>query len=253
MTYVERREKGRNAWNWKAYPGRAGIIAGVTIHSTRSGATSPTYDDGPGTENWGMNPNNGSAAQGYGVYWDALIYRDGTRVISTDWDREYATWTAGYGRGGGTWPLGLYYLQIEVSQSRADQPFSDASIDSLAQLVAAASAKYAFPIERIPFVTQLGARPRGITTHEGSANGEAYGKSDPGPLFPWDTFLSLAKQYAAGGGGEDDMVDEEARRQIRELNAAMVKREQIREVASNPDLPAVERAHAALVKEGLIQ
>lgn len=46
--------------------------------------------------------------------------------------------------------------------------------------------------------------------------------------------------------------DVTAQEQIAELNAAMVKREEIRRVASDPDLPTVEKAHAALVAAGLI-
>lgn len=49
---------------------------------------------------------------------------------------------------------------------------------------------------------------------------------------------------------EDDDVT--AQEQITELNAAMVKREEIRRVASDPDLATVEKAHAALVAAGLI-
>lgn len=197
-TYPRRREKGRNPWNWKPYPGRDRVIAGVMIHATRSGQAGPVYDDGPGTEQWGMNPNNGSRAQGWGTYWDALIYRDGTQVISTDWDREFASWTAGYGDSG-TWAAGHYYIMIEVSQSRIDQPYSAESVDSLAQLVAEASRRYSFPIERIPYLAQVGMPPpRGIATHEGSANGRKSGKTDPGPLFPWAEFLAKARAYAAG-------------------------------------------------------
>lgn len=200
ITYTVRRERGRNPWNWKPDPYRRGKIAGVVIHSTRSGQPGLDYDDGPGTENWGMNPNNGSAAQGWGTYWDLLIYRNGTRVISTDWDTEFASWTAGYGAPGtGTWPLGIPYIQIEVSQARIDQPFSPESIDSLAQAVAEAAQKYDFPIRRLPFIPQTGTPERGIGTHEDSANGKHYGKTDPGPLFPWVTFLGLANDYLKGG------------------------------------------------------
>ena len=205
---------GHNPWLVRPLPGRGELIAGITLHSTRSGASDDEYDDGPGTERWGMHPDNGSAAQGWGTFWDRLIWRDGTRLICTDVDREFASWTAGFGNVGAPteWALGHYYIQYEVSQSRPDQPFSLASIDSLAQGVAEDAQTYNFPIERIHFVTQQEIPPpRGITTHEGSANGIKLGKTDPGELFPWGTFLELAQAYKSEG---DPMSEDKIRSTI---------------------------------------
>lgn len=203
--YLVRPATGRIPWGVKSMPNRGDVIAGAMIHATRSGA-SGLYDDGPGTENWGMSPNNGSAAKGWGSFWDRLVFRTGTRVVCTDVDHEYASWTAGYG-GSGTWAAGVYYIQYEVSQSRIDQPFSEESIDSLAEAIAEDSIKYDFPLERIPYLSQVGPRPRGIATHEGSANGRKLGKTDPGPLFPWGEFLEKARHYA--GQGDDELSAED--------------------------------------------
>ena len=205
---------GHNPWLVRPLPGRGELIAGITLHSTRSGASDDEYDDGPGTERWGMHPDNGSAAQGWGTFWDRLIWRDGTRLICTDVDREYASWTAGFGNVGPptAWALGHYYVQIELSQSRPDQPFSDASIEELAKETGELSRRYDFPIVRIPFVTQQeNPKPRGITTHEGSANGVKLGKSDPGDLFPWATFTEKAQAYKSEG---DPMSEDKIRSTI---------------------------------------
>lgn len=214
MTYTVRKIRGHNPWLVKPYAGRDRVIAGVMIHSTRGGSTDPNYDDLVGTENWAMHPSNGSAAQGWGSYWDEVIgRRTGERVISTNWDNEYASWCAGYG-GTGTWAAGIYYIQIEVCQSQINQPFTDVQIESLAQSVGEKAKRYGFPIQRIPYLAQVGTPPKGICTHEDSANGRKTGKSDPGPLFPWDTFLARARFYA---GEEEEVTREELDAVIGEL------------------------------------
>lgn len=247
VNYTVRPIRGYNPWLVVPMANRADVIAGVMIHSTRSGASAVEHDDGPGTENWAMSPNNGSAAQGWGAYWDELIYRtDGTRIISTNWDREYATWTAGYGDAG-TWAAGIYYIQIEVSQSRTNQYFSSASIDSLAQSVAEKARRYGFPIQRIPYLSQTGEPPRGICTHEDSANGRKLGKSDPGTLFPWEHFLARAQYYYNAGEPNVDPIQ----KQLDELNAAIMKRFDIINVGSG-DYERMLKAHAALKAAGVL-
>lgn len=211
--YTVRPIKGRHPWLVRPMPGRGARIAGVMIHATRSGAAAAEHDDGPGTENWALHPDNGSAAQGSGAFWDELIWRrDGTRILSTDYEREFPTWCAGMGDAG-TWAASDHYYQVEVSQSRITQSYSAVSIDSLAQSVAEKALKHDFPIVRIPFLTQRGTPPRGICTHEDSANGRRLGKSDPGPLFPWDDFLARARAYL-----EEDEV---SRQEYEDLLLAM--------------------------------
>ena len=187
MPYLERPITAHNTWLTQPLVGRGGLIAGVMLHSTRSGVSDG--DDGPRTERWWSNPQNNQG--GWGSYADVLIYEDGTRVICTDFDNEYATWAAGRGSLG-TWAAGVYYIQIEIAQGNAGDPFTDAQIESLAELTARLAARYSFPIERIPFLDQTGVPPRGICTHEDSATGRIYGKTDPGPMFPWERFLSMA-------------------------------------------------------------
>ena len=191
MSFTERPIVARNSWLVRPLADRASRIAGVMLHSTRSGTADG--DDGPRTEGWWSNPLNiVQDTPPWGSYADVLIDEDGTRVICTDWDIEYATWTAGYG-GAGTWAAGIYYIQIEIAQGTLLEPFTDAAIESLAEKVRALSIRYGFPIERISFLDQTGVPPRGICTHEGSANGVKTGKTDPGPMFPWERFLELAR------------------------------------------------------------
>lgn len=187
-----------------AWAGRGREIAGVMIHATRSGTKGTK--DGPGTENWLGHPSN---TQAVSSSWDSLFWDDGTQVQLGDRDNSFPTWCAGYGDAG-TWNAGLYYLQYELAQGTVDSPFAEATIDSLAQQVARDAKTYDFPIVRLPFLTQVGPVPRGITAHDACANGRKLGKSDPGYLFPWDAFIERANHYL--NGGEDELSAEDRAR-----------------------------------------
>ena len=206
MSYTVRPITARNPWLVRPYQNRP--VVGVMLHSTRSGVSDG--DDGPRTEGWWSNPNNiqGSGIDAWGSYADLLIFEDGTRVVCTDIDAEYATWTAGYG-GTGTWAAGIPYVQIEIAQGNLNDPFTPAQIDSLAECVAGLARRYGFPIVRIPYLAQTGTPPRGIATHEDSANGRKSGKTDVGPMFPWDRFLTLAQVYLDGGELMAGLSDEQ--------------------------------------------
>lgn len=211
MKYPERSIKAFNSWLKASDHSRASKIAGVMLHSTRSGIEGG--DDGPRTEGWDSNPDNMARDQyGRPLYWgsyqDMILCEDGLRIICTNWDYEYATWTAGFG-GAGTWAAGVNYIQIEIAQGTLTESFEDAQIDSLAEKTAELAHRYNFPIVRIPFLDQYGTPPRGICTHEASANGVKTGKSDPGPMFPWADFLAKAKNYYAPPQEEDEMTPEE--------------------------------------------
>ena len=208
--YLERPIKAFNPWLRKGYSGRGSLIAGVMIHATRGGTSDG--DDGPGTENWWSNPSNVQYEDGvasWGSYADLLIWESGVRIVCTDINSQYATWTAGYGAGAGTWAAGIYYIQIETAQGRTEDPYTYEEIDSLAQKVAEYSNRYNFPITRIPYLEQVGEPPRGICTHEDSANGRASGKTDPGYMFPWPTFLSLAQGYKDGNQPAEELSVED--------------------------------------------
>lgn len=237
-SYVERPIKARNPWLVRPDPGRGTKIAGLMLHATRSGKRDG--DDGPRTEGWDANPlNRVEDDPPWGSFQDVLIFEDGTRVLCTDPDREYAAWTAGYG-GAGTWAAGIHYIQVELAQGTTDEPFSEAQVDSLAQFTARMAGRYAFPIVRIPFLAQTGTPPRGICDHEHSANGRVYGKSDPGALLPWEAYLRLARRYA--DGEENDGADPDLSDYDRLLLAVFAGGE---ERAGGALKPAAERLAAA--------
>lgn len=162
-------------------PDRSRSIKGVFIHSTRSGRTDG--DDGPGTENWANHPENP------GAFWDMLIFENGQQVKSTNWETdEEPRWCAGAG-GPGTWSAQRNYIHVEVAQGRPEDPYSAESIESLAQWIAEMARTYGFAITRIPYLSQTGKPPEGLAAHDASANGKVYGKSDPGPTFPWELLI----------------------------------------------------------------
>lgn len=210
-TYKRRWISARNYWLVGLMARRQKYIAGVMLHCTRSGrANNPMEFEG--TEGWWSNPNNkvGNGDDAYGSYADWLVdNQTGEQVqctaVSVD---EFAKWTAGYG-GAGTWAAGHYYIQIEICQALQSDGFTEIAIDSTAQLTADLAHLFDFPLVRLPYLTQTGTPPRGITAHDNCANGRIYGKSDPGDNFPWESFLSKAKAYYNGTGEEEPMTPQE--------------------------------------------
>lgn len=200
-------------------PGRAESICGVFVHATRSGRFG--NDDGPGTENWGNHPGNPGGFQ------DIIIGGTGQQVQCCRWDlNEQPLWAGGDG-GGSTWNAQQYYLHVEVSQGTIDSPFTEESIESAAQFTAEQSRIYGFEIVRIPFLAQVGVPPEGICDHQNSANGRKLGKSDPGPLWPWDRFIARARELAQQ---EDGMTDD----QVKEIVRAIL-RDEVTELGASRD------------------
>jgi len=206
MEYPQRFIKARNWW---LVGTMKRDIRGIMLHSTRSGVVNPSdYDDGPGTENYASSPNNLAA------YWDMLTWRTGQRIKSTYWENdEFPQWCAGQGNAG-TWPAHQYYLQHEIAQCRVDQPFSKDSILSVAEWTAVQCLTYNFKPERIDFLSQVGDAPRGICTHQGSANGVKLGKSDVGYMFPWDDFLGRVNEILEDVGMTPQEVEDICNRVI---------------------------------------
>lgn len=203
-------QKPPNAWLFAYRPMRGDQLVGAQIHASRSGISDG--DDGPRTERWMFNTNNGSAAQGWGGSCDLIIFETGERVIVNPDYRHYdSTFSAGFGLTSFTWSCGWYYRQIEMAQGQTADAYTFAQIDSLAEYLVAEGVA---PV-RIPWLSQtLGTTPPpGICTHEDSENGRKLGKSDPGPMFPW---AQLFERMAARSNTEEDdfmaaLTDDEQR------------------------------------------
>lgn len=181
--------KARNSWLVGHLPYRGQTIRGIFVHATRSGHSAG--DDGPGTENWFGHPANGTVANG-GAMADMIIYESGQQVQCIHWELdEQPLWAGGWG-GSETWNAQQFYIHVEMAQGTIDDPFTPEQMESLAQFTAEMARRYAFVVQRILFLSQVGKAPDGICDHEHSANGVKLGKSDPGPLFPWSDFIARA-------------------------------------------------------------
>lgn len=227
MKHIRRApHRNPNPWGIRSMPNRVAQMAGVTLHETRS--SFPDREDGIGAESWASSPGNARPSMANPQWcsmWEWLIYEMGTQVEMFDWRENHAAWTAGWGaEGHGTWPLGKYYGQIEFAHGTGAEPYVAVQIDSGAQLVAELSQEIDFPLVYTDHVAQTeNPKPRGITTHRGSANGLKLGKSDPGSAFPYVEFLALAREYAAPAESPSAIGDlNEAVRRSLEL-AAIVR------------------------------
>jgi hypothetical protein len=214
MNYTDRPMNGTpNPWLFET---RLRTFRGIQLHATRGGSTVVT--EGPATEGWMKNPNNGSASQGWGASCDVIIFHDGTRVwVNSDVPNKAPTYGAGYG-GAGSWSAGWYYLQVEIAQANPGDYYLGAEVDSMAELTAEWARRYGFAIERIPWLHQDGPPPMGICTHQESDNGQKLGKTDPGAMWPWDTYLRLTNGYLTE---EDDLNEEQTRAIVRDEYAKL--------------------------------
>ena len=187
----------------------------IQVHATRSGVR---WDGWPGqssefqaTCNWVQNDGN-KQVSGYGQAWGgcahAVISEQGR--LASFWDKatRYTTYAAGYGEYG--WPPGWacdwLAISYELCQPLGDMPFTDACLERAA--IEMAKDCIAFGIEpvRIPYLSQQEPMDSvsGFVGHEDTANGHKVGKTDPGPLFPWDEFMADVRRRIAE---EDDMPE----------------------------------------------
>ena len=189
----------------------------VMIHSTRSGI--PGNDDWMSTLYWFSNP-----ASGVSSHW--LVGRDGrrARIVMDNRPAQHAG------------EHNPYTIGIELEQPTIDTPFTAEQLESAAELVRAYCADYMIPAEHI-----LGLRngQHGIIGHDESEQGREVGKSDPGPLFPWPSFMAMVR-------GEEEAMTAEERAELEALRRDVAEQQQWREVVA----PLIDGLSAAL---GLLQ
>jgi len=147
--------------------GRTEEIDLIVIHATRSGFIG--NDDRPGTINWFKNPR--AQASSHRLY-DTDGWVGG---FVADWD---TAWHAGY--------LNPRSLGAEVCQPTDDTPFTDLQVMTLAIDV-----RLWCEIHSIPKVRIFDENQCGIIGHDDTDQGQYWGKSDPGHMFPWDRFMEI--------------------------------------------------------------
>lgn len=156
----------------------------ILIHATR-GNTTPERQYMATINHFSSVPDSG----GWASTADYVVGAQGEAAQFRDVTLNHGSWSAGYGAGGPATEYGVdeAAIAIEVAQSAMLEPYRNAAIETLAQLVAPLVERYGIPLHRIGYWSQRRSEPipTGFIGHEDTANGKRTGKSDPGPLFPW--------------------------------------------------------------------
>ena len=141
----------------------------VIIHSTRSGIAG--NDDWTSTLNWFARSDSHASS-----HW--LVGRDGrTARIVPD---IYPAWHAG--------DHNVYAFGIELEQPTIDTPFTDTQLVKAAEIVKDYALTYNIPATHISGLLQ---GEWGVIGHDETEGGKEHGKSDPGPMFPWEEFMEM--------------------------------------------------------------
>ncbi len=136
--------------------------AGAIIHSTRSGRFTREAEYQK-TINYMLLPGTVSSHRVIG-----MLPGQHAQVVPDD----YEAWHAQEDN--------KHYLSIEFAQPNIGDAFTDWQYEEGAKVCALWAKKYGFKPERFYF-----------QGHEETAQGKRNGKSDPGPMFDWERFISL--------------------------------------------------------------
>lgn len=146
----------------------------VVIHSTRSGRIK-TADGKPWTAEHEFDTTASYMLRPDTVSADAVI--SPTRVgLMQSFGGPLVMWHGGYNN---TRSRGY-----EICQATPTTPYADVQLRKTAWLVRQDCLRHGIPMRRVMDETQAG-----IIGHEDSAQGKLGGKSDPGNLFDWATFI----------------------------------------------------------------
>ena len=148
--------------HWSSRGGR--VVSAIVLHDTR-GATAE------GAVAWFQDPASRVSAH-YVVGRDGVIYHCVPDAV--------AAWHAGSSVLHGEPNLNDYSIGIEVVQLQDGDGYPIAQLDSLIALAASIVREGRIPLNRVVGHDQI-AMPRGR-------------KTDPGPDFPWYTFLASVGQ-----------------------------------------------------------
>jgi len=155
------------------------------------------------------NPNNGSAAQGWGSSCSRVLGPNGEMTYVLQ-DNQVPTYSAGYGRlfllGG--WSIDEYGKSYEWAQPNILTSYSDAMYTRGAKEIAKDCVAYGIPPVFITVFDQaIQPVPTGLVRHDRCENGTKLGKSDPGLQFNEAKFIALLQAEIAAL--ENDMTKEE--------------------------------------------
>lgn len=147
----------------------------VFIHASRSGIEGRTHEkELASTINWFSTSGSQASAQ-----W-IISPVERVRMVPD----EYPSWCTGYHNFEG--------FNIELTQPTARTPYQPGHYRNLA-IVCAPYVQQGIPIARVSYWAYAQDQPRGFVGHENTQQGQSVGKSDPGPMFNWDEFLSILR------------------------------------------------------------
>ena len=163
-TYIQRHY-------WK-YRERIEPIRLILIHTTR-GPISMNLQY-IATKNWFISRDNRSKDGTWASMASKIIGATGI-LCEVMPDNRFPTWSAGHMD-----PIAISY---ELAQPDNDTPLTEACLNRAALEVARDCLKYNIPARVLPYVSEDNHEQPGIARHDRSANGNHWGKSDPGDLF----------------------------------------------------------------------
>ncbi|MEV5413492.1 peptidoglycan recognition family protein [Thermopolyspora sp. NPDC052614] len=185
LTHQNLREVSRPEVAYRNSPNRsAGAMTpkGIVIHYTAG-----RYD---GAVSWFQNPSSQVSAH-------FIVARDGRRLQMVPLpapdtggprDGRYKAWHC---KGGNNVYVGIEH-EYGYPGAKGPDDWKEEMLESSAELSAYLCALYGIPIE-VP----LNARTRGwFTGLGGHCNVPGNDHDDPGPLFPWDHYISRVREYS---------------------------------------------------------
>ena len=164
-------------------PGRPGAITGVVIHDEESPEVKGSAVN---VADFFAGPNAPQASAHYTIDSESVVQC----VNDTD--------TAWHAPPANAWAIGFEHAGY-ASQSSTDwhDPYSLAMLHVSANLLAAKSVQYGFPLVFLTAADMLAGNCHGVTTHaQVTAAWHQSTHTDPGPNFPMTEYLAMAQILA---------------------------------------------------------
>jgi hypothetical protein len=183
----------QDRWKYRIRDQRVTLIE---LHCTRSGIAGRTpLEEYNATINWSLSPDNrNERSMDDWASMESFIVGGGKvcRVLA---DEVWPHYSLGHADPAA--------YSIEIGQNLPSTPFDPRDIDHAAQICAELVQRHPIPVRVLPWLSADNHEGGGFVRHDRSANGQYWGKSDPGPLFDDRAFEEKVRGYLQE---EDDMT-----------------------------------------------